>query len=166
MEASGTGNMKLAMNGALTMATLDGANIEMLEKIGNENIYIFGLRAEEIAERQAQGFQPREIYDKDSRVRRVIDTLSSDRFSNNEFGLFRWVYETLVYRDRYFHLADLGSYIETHERAQRDFADTENWTRRAMLNVARMGKFSSDRTVLEYATDIWGLAIERQAATV
>jgi starch phosphorylase len=166
MEASGTGNMKLAMNGALTMATLDGANIEMLEKIGSENIYIFGLRAMEIAERQAQGFQPREIYDKDPRVRRVIDTLSSDRFSNNEFGLFRWVYETLVYRDRYFHLADLGSYIETHERAQRDFADTENWTRRAMLNVARMGKFSSDRTILEYATDIWGLAIERQAATV
>ena len=166
MEASGTGNMKLAMNGALTMATLDGANIEMLEKIGNENMYIFGLRAEEIAERQAHGFQPREIYDKDARVRRVIDTLSSDRFSNNEFGLFRWVYETLVYRDRYFHLADLASYIETHERAQRDFSDTENWTRRAMLNVARMGKFSSDRTILEYATDIWGLAIERQAATV
>ena len=166
MEASGTGNMKLAMNGALTMATLDGANIEMLEKVGSDNMYIFGLTAQEIAERQAQGFQPREIYDKDPRVRRVIDSLSSDRFSNNEFGLFRWVYETLVYRDRYWHLADLGSYIETHERAQKDFADTENWTRRAMLNVARMGKFSSDRTILEYASDIWRLAPEHQAAMV
>jgi starch phosphorylase len=166
MEASGTGNMKLAMNGALTMATLDGANIEMLEKVGTENMYIFGLTAAEIAERQTQGFQPREIYDKDPRVRRVIDTLSSDRFSNDEFGLFRWVYETLIYRDRYFHLADLPSYIETHERAQRDFSGTENWTRRAMLNVARMGKFSSDRTIVEYASEIWGLVPEHQTAVV
>ena len=166
MEASGTGNMKLAMNGALTIATLDGANIEMLEQVRTENMYIFGLTAEEIAERQAKGFQPREIYDKDPRVRRIIDALSSDRFSPNEFGLFRWVYETLVYRDRYFHLADLPSYIETHERAQRDFSDAENWSRRAMLNVARMGKFSSDRTIMEYATDIWGLAVERQTAAV
>ncbi len=166
MEASGTGNMKLAMNGALTMATLDGANIEMLEQVGSENMYIFGLTAQEIAQRQAQGFQPREIYDKDPRVRRVIDTLSSDRFSNNEFGLFRWVYETLVYRDRYFHLADLASYIETHERAQHDFSDAENWTRRAMLNVARMGKFSSDRTIMEYATDVWHLAAEHRTAVV
>jgi len=166
MEASGTGNMKLAMNGALTMATLDGANIEMLEKVGSDNMYIFGLTAEEIAERQAKGFQPREIYDADPRIRRVIDVLSSDRFSPNEFGLFRWVYETMVYRDRYFHLADLPSYIETHERAQRDFTDRDNWSRRAMLNVARMGKFSSDRTIVEYASDIWHLAGERQSVAV
>jgi len=166
MEASGTGNMKLAMNGALTMATLDGANIEMLEKVGSDNMYIFGLTAEDIADRQAKGFQPREIYDADPRIRRVIDVLSSDRFSPNEFGLFRWVYETMVYRDRYFHLADLPSYIETHERAQRDFSDRENWSRRAMLNVARMGKFSSDRTIVEYARDIWHLVEERQTAAV
>ena len=160
MEASGTGNMKLAMNGALTIATLDGANIEMLEEVGKDNMYIFGLTAEQIAERQARGFQPREIYDTDPRVSRVIDALSSDRFSNNEFGLFRWVYETMVYRDRYFHLADLPSYMETHERAQKDFSDQENWSRRAMLNVARMGKFSSDRAILEYARDIWGIQTE------
>jgi starch phosphorylase len=160
MEASGTGNMKLAMNGALTIATLDGANIEMLEEVGKDNMYIFGLTAEQIAERQARGFQPREIYDTDPRVSRVIDALSSDRFSNNEFGLFRWVYETMVYRDRYFHLADLPSYMETHERAQKDFSDQENWSRRAMLNVARMGKFSSDRAILEYARDIWGMQTE------
>ncbi|MBV9074030.1 MAG: glycogen/starch/alpha-glucan phosphorylase [Acidobacteria bacterium] len=166
MEASGTGNMKLAMNGALTIATLDGANIEMLEKVGPENMYIFGLTAQEIAERQARGFQPREIYDQNPRVRRVIDTLGSDRFSNNEFGLFRWVYETLVYRDRYWHLADLPSYFETHQRAQRDFSDAEDWSRRAMLTVARMGKFSSDRTILEYAKDIWNLAAEHQTVTV
>jgi len=163
MEASGTGNMKLAMNGALTMATLDGANIEILEEVGSENMYIFGLTAEQIQELQANRFQAREIYDNDPRIRRVIDTLSSDRFStSNEFGLFRWVYETMVYRDRYFHLADFPSYIETHERAQRDFSDRENWTRRAMLNVARMGKFSSDRTIREYASDIWHLSAERQ----
>src|SRR3954469_24048791 len=166
MEASGTGNMKLSMNGALTMATLDGANIEILEKVGADNMYIFGLTADEIAERQAKGFQAREIYDSNPRIRRVIDTLSSDRFCSNEFGLFRWVYETMVYRDRYFHLADLGSYIETHERAQRDFVDQENWSRRAMLNVARMGKFSSDRTIREYAADIWHLSGERQPAVV
>src|SRR5579884_21661 len=164
MEASGTGNMKLAMNGALTMATLDGANIEILEKVGAENMYVFGLTAEQIAERQARGFQAREIYDADPRIRRVIDTLSSDRFSPTEFGLFRWVYETMVYRDRYFHLADLGSYIETHEHAQRDFSDQESWSRRAMLNVARMGKFSSDRTIREYAAEIWHLSGERQTA--
>ena len=158
--------MKLAMNGALTMATLDGANIEMLEKVGRENMYIFGLTAQEIAERQVLGFLPREIYDADPRIRRVIDVLSSDRFSSTEFGLFRWVYETLVYRDRYFHLADLPSYIETHESAQRDFSDADNWSRRAMLNVARMGKFSSDRTIREYATEIWRLADERQTAAV
>ena len=166
MEASGTGNMKLSMNGALTMATLDGANIEILEKVGRDNIYVFGLTAEQIAERQSRGFQAREIYDADPRIRRVIDTLSSDRFCPTEFGLFRWVYETMVYRDRYFHLADLPSYIETHERAQRDFSDQENWSRRAMLNVARMGKFSSDRTIREYAAAIWHLSGERQTAAV
>lgn len=166
MEASGTGNMKLAMNGALTIATLDGANIEMLDKIGEENMYIFGLSAQEIADRRAKGFQPREIYDADPRISRVIDVLSSDRFCSTEFGLFRWVYETMVYRDRYFHLADLPSYIGTHEQAQRDFSDQENWSSRAMLNVARMGKFSSDRTIREYASDIWKLAGERQIAAV
>ena len=166
MEASGTGNMKLAMNGALTVATLDGANIEMLETIGEANMYIFGLTAQEIAERKASGFQPREIYDRDWRIRRVVDALSSDRFSNTEFGLFRWLYETMVYRDSYFHLADLPSYIETHERAQRDFTDRDNWSRRAMLNVARMGKFSSDRTIREYAEGIWKLAPERQMTVV
>ncbi|HKT26316.1 MAG TPA: glycogen/starch/alpha-glucan phosphorylase [Terriglobales bacterium] len=166
MEASGTGNMKLAMNGALTMATLDGANIEILEKVGSENMYVFGLTAEQIAERQSRSFQAREIYDADPRIRRVIDALSSDRFCPTEFGLFRWVYETMVYRDRYFHLADLPSYIETHERAQRDFTDQENWSRRAMLNVARMGKFSSDRTIREYAAEIWHLSGERQTAAV
>jgi starch phosphorylase len=129
-------------------------------------MYIFGLTAQEIAERQTKGFQAREIYDRDARVRRVIDVLSSDRFCSTEFGLFRWVYETMVYRDRYFHLADLPSYIETHERAQRDFSDEETWSRRAMLNVARMGKFSSDRTIMEYAQDIWKLSGERQTAAV
>lgn len=166
MEASGTGNMKLAMNGALTMATLDGANIEMLERIGESNMYIFGLTAQQIAERQARGFQPREVYDADPQIRRVIDVLSSDRFSYNEFGLFRWVYETMVYRDRYFHLADLRSYIDTHEHAQRDFSNKESWSRRAMLNVARMGFFSSDRTIAEYAADVWKLTAERQTAAV
>jgi starch phosphorylase len=166
MEASGTGNMKLSMNGALTMATLDGANIEILQKVGADNMYIFGLTAQQIAERQAKGFQAREIYDTDPRIRRVIDALSSDRFCSSEFALFRWVYETMVYRDRYFHLADLSSYIVMHERAQHDFSDQENWSRRAMLNVARMGKFSSDRTIMEYASDIWKLTGERQTATV
>ncbi len=157
MEASGTGNMKMTMNGALTVATWDGANIEIAEEVGLENIYIFGLRAEEIRAMQMQGlYNPREYYERDPRIKRVLDSLLQDRFAQNEPGMFRWIFDELVNRgDRYFHLADLPAYIEVNEEIDRDFQDRDKWLRMAVLNTARSVKFSSDRTISEYARDIW-----------
>ncbi|MGC2110187.1 MAG: glycogen/starch/alpha-glucan phosphorylase [Candidatus Korobacteraceae bacterium] len=157
MEASGTGNMKLSMNGALTIGTYDGANIEIAEEVGEDNIYIFGLRAEEIREMQQKGsYNPHERYDNDESVREVMDALASDRFCPNEHGLFRWVFDELVHRgDRYFHIADFPAYVETQQLIDGEYLDEATWWRKAVLNVARIGKFSSDRTVLEYSRDIW-----------
>jgi starch phosphorylase len=157
MEASGTGNMKLAMNGALTIGTYDGANIEIAEEVGEDNIYIFGLRSEEIREMQQKGsYNSHQRYDDDAAVREVMDTLASDRFCPNEHGLFRWVFDELVHRgDRYFHIADFPAYVQTQELINGEYLNEDVWWRKAILNVARIGKFSSDRTVLEYARDIW-----------
>jgi len=157
MEASGTGNMKLAMNGALTIGTYDGANIEIAEEVGDDNIYIFGLRAEEIHEMQRKGsYNPKDRYDADPAVREVLDALAGDRFCPNEHGLFRWIFDELVNKgDRYFHLADFPAYAETQAVIDSEYLDPEVWWRKAILNVARIGKFSSDRTVQEYAHDIW-----------
>ena len=157
MEASGTGNMKLAMNGALTIGTYDGANIEIAEEVGEDNIYIFGLRSEEIQEMQKKGsYNPRELYDTDASIREVMDALASDRFCPNEHGLFRWIFDELIHRgDRYYHLADFRSYIETQQLISGEYLKEAVWWRKAILNVARIAKFSSDRTVTEYARDIW-----------
>ncbi len=157
MEASGTGNMKLAMNGALTIGTWDGANIEIAEEVGLDNIFIFGLRAEEIQEMQQKGtYNPRDRYDNDPVVKDVMDALASDRFCPNEHGLFRWIFDELVHRgDRWYHIADFPSYVQTQKQIAAEYRQDEIWCRKAILNVARIGKFSSDRTVLEYARDIW-----------
>ena len=159
MEASGTGNMKLTMNGALTVATWDGANIEIAEEVGLENIYIFGLRAEEIQAMQRQGlYNPREYYDRHPMIKRVLDALLNDRFCPNEPGLFRWIFDELINRgDRYFHIADLPAYIDVNEQIDEDFQDRARWMRMAILNTARSVKFSSDRTIAEYARDIWNI---------
>jgi starch phosphorylase len=159
MEASGTGNMKLAMNGALTMGTLDGANIEILEEVGDDNIYIFGLKAEEILDmRQHSRYKPEEYYSRSERVKRVMDALKSELFCPGEPGLFDWIFNALIHRgDYYFHLADFDAYIEAQARAAGDFSQPSLWSRKAILNVARMGKFSSDRTIREYAREIWGM---------
>jgi glycogen phosphorylase len=157
MEASGTGNMKLSMNGALTIGTYDGANIEIAEEVGEDNIYIFGLRAEEIREMQLKGtYNAHERYDTDATVREVMDALASDRFCSNEHGLFRWIFDELVNRgDRYFHIADFPAYIGTQRLIDGEYQNEEMWWRKAVLNVARIGKFSGDRTVTQYARDIW-----------
>lgn len=157
MEASGTGNMKLSMNGALTVGTYDGANIEILEEVGEENFYLFGLRVEQIEEMKRKGlYNAQEYYAKNERTKAVMDSLGSDRFSPQEPGLFRWIVDEILYRgDRYFHLADLPSYVEINESVDEDYLDQELWSRKAAINVARIGKFSSDRTILEYARDIW-----------
>ena len=160
MEASGTGNMKLAMNGALTLATFDGANIEIMEEVGEPNIYIFGLTPDEVRWYREKGnYNPRELYNNDPVLRRVIDSLASDRFCPDEQDLFRWIVDELLDRgDRYFCLADLPGYITASKDAEKDFLQPAVWARKAILNVARSGRFSSDRAIREYARDIWGIA--------
>lgn len=158
-EASGTGNMKFALNGALTMGTLDGANVEILAEVGAANIYIFGLNVEEIAAlRRSGAYHPWEYYEQQPEVRRVLDAFKSDLFCPGESGLFHWIFQKLLDQgDEYFHLADFLPYLEAQERAGKEYQSPAIWTRKTVLNVARMGKFSSDRTIYEYARDIWGL---------
>jgi glycogen phosphorylase len=159
MEASGTGNMKLMMNGAVTVATWDGANIEIAEEAGEDNIYIFGLRAEQIEQMQRNGlYRSREYYERDPRIKRVLDCFLNDRFSPSEPGLFRWIFDELINRgDRFFHVADLPQYIDINAKIDADFPDTVKWRRMSILNTARSHKFSSDRTIKEYSADIWDL---------
>ena len=157
-EASGTGNMKFAMNGALTIGTLDGANVEIREEVGDENIFIFGLTADAIAAMRASGsYDPRQYYESELSLRRVLDALASDRFCPGEPGSLRWIPETLLRGDNYFVIADFASYVAMQARIAREYLEPALWTRKAILNVARVGCFSSDRTVREYARDIWGL---------
>lgn len=160
MEASGTGNMKLSMNGAVTIGTLDGANIEIGEEVGSENIYIFGLTAEQIeAHRKQSSYNPWDFYHRSPAIRRVMDAIGSDRFSPGEPGIFQPIFQAVMNGgDRYFHLADFESYATEQARAAKDFTDRTGWARKATLNVARIGKFSSDRSIREYAKDIWGVA--------
>ena len=157
-EASGTGNMKFAMNGALTLGTLDGANIEIREAVGAENMFIFGLTAPEIEELTQKGaYRPRDYYESDPRLKRVLDELASDRFCPGEPGLFRWVRDVLLNRDDYFLMADFGSYVDAQDLITTEYQHPEVWMRKAILNVARIGMFSSDRAVTEYAREIWNL---------
>jgi glycogen phosphorylase len=159
-EASGTGNMKFAMNGALTIGTLDGANIEIMEEVGKENIFIFGLKAEEIQAMRNQDFyyNPWDYYHRSPSVRRLMDSFNSNLFCPQEPGLFSWIYQAILeHGDEYFHLADLPSYIEAQEKAGAEFKNPTAWARKAILNVARIGKFSSDRTIREYAREIWNI---------
>ena len=161
MEASGTGNMKMALNGALTIGTLDGANVEIMEEVGADNIFIFGLTAEQVNSTRAAGYDPVRYYESDAELRHVLDMIASDRFCRNEPGLFLPVFNSLLhqgaYSDHYLILADFRSYITTQEAVNRLYLDPEEWTKRSILNTARMGKFSSDRAVLEYAADIWNV---------
>jgi starch phosphorylase len=156
-EASGTSNMKFAMNGALTIGTLDGANIEIMEEVGRENIFIFGLTPEEVRRmRDDFSYHPPDYYHRFLYIRRVLDALSTNRFCPFEPGLFSWIYQAIMdYGDEYFHLADMPSYLEVQEHVGREYKDPAGWARKAILNVGRIGKFSSDRTVREYAREIW-----------
>ena len=158
-EASGTGNMKLAMNGALTVGTLDGANVEILEEVGAENMYVFGLRTEEVRElRNSGSYDPAQLCRENPRFGRVLESISNGFFTPEEPGLFGDIRnEILSPGDPYVHFADLGSYIETKRQISSDYADRAGWTRKAILNVARTGRFSSDRTVTEYANEIWDI---------
>jgi starch phosphorylase len=158
-EASGTSNMKFAMNGALTIGTLDGANIEIRQEVGRENIFIFGLTPEEVRLMHDEfSYHPRDYYHRFPFIKRVMDALNSNLFCPFEPNLFTWIYQAILdYGDEFFHLADMPSYLEAQEQAGRVFLDTPSWANKAILNVARIGKFSSDRTVREYANEIWHL---------
>jgi glycogen phosphorylase len=158
LEASGTGNMKFALNGALTIGTLDGANVEIMEDVGAENIFIFGLTAEEVLAMRSGGYNPRSLYETDSELRRVLDTIASGRFSVGEPALFEPLVKSLLdWGDSYLVLADFRSYVSAQEEVGRVYADQGEWARRSILNVARMGRFSSDRSIREYADQIWGI---------
>ncbi len=154
-EASGTGNMKFAMNGALTIGTLDGANIEIREEVGPENFFLFGLTAQEVYESKAKGYNPREYYEANDELRQAIDLISSGFFSNGDSELFRPLVDSLLHHDEYMLLADYRSYISCQDRVSQAYKDRDTWTRMSILNTARMGKFSSDRTIREYCDEIW-----------
>jgi starch phosphorylase len=154
-EASGTGNMKFLMNGALTVGTLDGANIEIREEVGEENFFLFGLTAEEVERRKKQGYRPREIYEANAELREALDALSSGEFSHGDRGLFAPLVESLLERDEYMLLADYQAYIDCQEQVSAAWQDEEHWTRMSILNVARCAKFSSDRAIRDYCADIW-----------
>ncbi len=154
-EASGTGNMKFSMNGALTIGTLDGANVEIRDEVGAENFFLFGLSAEEVAAMQRTGYRPSTFYQSDSLLREVIDLVHNGYFSRGDPDLFRPLIDSLLYVDPYLVLADFTSYVECQNRVSDVYADQDRWTRMSILNTARTGKFSSDRTIREYARDIW-----------
>jgi starch phosphorylase len=158
MEASGTGNMKFALNGALTIGTLDGANVEMREEVGAENFFLFGLKAEEVDCMRREGYRPRDFYETDRELKEAIDLIASGYFSPDNPGLFTPIIDALLRDGDFFMvLADFRSYMETQDEVDRLFENQEEWTRRAIINTATMGKFSSDRAVMEYARDIWGV---------
>jgi starch phosphorylase len=155
-EASGTGNMKLSLNGALTIGTLDGANVEILDQVGADNIFIFGNTTQEVAQIRAYGYQPRHIYEADGALRQVLDQLRAGFFSPDDPGRFHMIFDELVsFGDRYLLLADYASYVTTQDRVDAQYRDAGEWHRKAIANVAAMGPFSSDRTIGDYARDIW-----------
>jgi starch phosphorylase len=154
-EASGTGNMKFAMNGALTIGTLDGANIEIREEVGAENFFLFGLTTPEVEQRKREGYHPRDIYNSNADLREVLDALSSGEFSHGDKTLFEPLVGSLLNGDDYMLLADYQSYIDCQDRVSLSYKNPEEWTRMSILNVARIGKFSSDRSIRDYCADIW-----------
>jgi starch phosphorylase len=157
MEASGTGNMKLSMNGALTIGTLDGANVEIREAVGAENFFLFGLTAEEVLERKAARVEGRAAYEANAEVRNIIDLVASGYFCPEDRTLFRPLLDDLLGRDEYMVLADFASYAAAQRAVADAYGDEDGWSRKAALNIARVGGFSSDRVVTEYARDIWGI---------
>ncbi|MGC8501135.1 MAG: glycogen/starch/alpha-glucan phosphorylase [Leptospirillia bacterium] len=155
-EASGTGNMKLAMNGALTIGTLDGANVEIRSEVGEENIFIFGLTAAEVIEIKRTGYSPRSYYEANEELRTILDMIGSGYFSSDDPSRFRSLVDGLLRSDPFLLLADYESYIEAQKTVEMVYRDPDRWIRKAILNVARMGPFSSDRTISDYAREIWG----------
>jgi len=157
LEASGTGNMKFALNGALTIGTLDGANVEIMEEVGEDNIFIFGLKAGEVVEKRQQGYDPIKYYQGNHELKEVIDMIGSGYFSPTEPQLFKPLIQSLLNQgDYYLVLADFAQYVEAQKMVSETYKNQAKWTRMSILNTANMGKFSSDRSVADYADNIWG----------
>jgi starch phosphorylase len=154
-EASGTGNMKFALNGALTIGTLDGANIEIREEVGTDPFFLFGLTTEEVFNLQGRGYNPGEYYHSNSSLKEAVDLIHSGFFSRDDPKLFEPLVNSLLYRDEYMLCADYQSYIDCQDKVSRAYRDPEQWSRMSILTVSRMGKFSSDRSVREYCEKIW-----------
>ncbi len=154
-EASGTGNMKFAMNGALTIGTLDGANIEIRQEVGTDNFFLFGLTATEVEQRRREGYNPRALYESNSDLREILDALSRGDFSPADRSLFEPLVASLLNKDEYMLLADYQAYVDCQDLVSQTYTDQERWTRMSILNVARIGKFSSDRAIRDYSSDIW-----------
>jgi glycogen phosphorylase len=156
-EASGTGNMKMALNGALTIGTLDGANVEIMEEVGADNIFIFGLTTPQVAQTKAGGYHPRDYYHKNADLKAVIDMIGNGTFSKEEPNRYQAIVDNLLNNDHYLLLADFADYIKTQDEVANVYKNQEEWSRRAILNVARMAKFSSDRSIADYANHIWNV---------
>ncbi|MDD6207462.1 MAG: glycogen/starch/alpha-glucan phosphorylase [Clostridiales bacterium] len=162
-EASGTGNMKFMLNGALTLGTMDGANVEIVEEVGPENAFIFGLSSDEVIEYEQNGnYNPRDIYNNDPSIRKVVDQLVDGTYSKGDREMFRGIYDSLLNAgqnpaDQYFILKDFRSYAEAQKKVEEAYKDKAGWAKSALINVAKVGKFSSDRTIEEYVRDIWHL---------
>jgi len=154
-EASGTGNMKFALNGALTIGTLDGANVEMREEVGSENFFLFGLTVEQVSELRSHGYRPRDYYERNAMLRDVLDLIASGALSDGDKKLFSPIVDNLLWHDPFCLLADYQSYVDCQDQVSALWADQKAWTRKSILNVARMGKFSSDRSMTEYSEQIW-----------
>jgi len=154
-EASGTGNMKFALNGALTLGTLDGANVEIARAVGDENIFIFGNTVDQVSSLRQAGYEPRRLYEENPRIREVIDLLADDHFNRDEPGLYRPIVDSLLGDDFYLHLADFESYREAHRRVDQAYVEQPSWLRMSLRNIANVGRFSSDRTIADYVRDIW-----------
>jgi starch phosphorylase len=154
-EASGTGNMKFSMNGALTIGTLDGANIEIRQEAGAENFFLFGLTADQVQELKAKGYRPLDYYESNPELKAVIDWINSGHFSDGDCDLFKPLTDKLLQQDPFMLLADYQAYIDCQSRVSDAYRDYEQWTRMSILNSARMGKFSSDRSIRDYSQEIW-----------
>jgi starch phosphorylase len=162
-EASGTGNMKFAMNGALTIGTLDGANVEIREAVGEENFFLFGLTTDQVKARKAAGYDPRAVYEADEELRAALDALAEGRYSRGERELYRPLIDSLLTSDEYLVLADFAAYAACQERVAAAFANQRLWDRMSVLNAARVGRFSSDRSIREYAAHIWDIPLPADA---
>jgi len=154
-EASGTGNMKFALNGALTIGTLDGANVEIREEVGQDNFFLFGLNVEQVTELRSRGYRPGDYYEQNSMLREALDLIGSGALSQGDKELFRPIVDNLLFHDPFFLLADYQSYVDCQNQVNALWADQQNWTRKSIVNVARMGKFSADRSIDDYCERIW-----------